>query len=102
MVKFEDEESCGSLSLDELRRMDKSSFDFPIEEEEEEEGMEEVQPRLATKETRTVMVLRALFAVVLLGVAIGVTVTVLLYSRGNEKEDFERAFADNGRKIVDQ
>jgi len=106
MVRFQeelkDDDSCRSLSLYELSGMDKSSFDHAIEEVDEDNLQDSHTTVLAVKETRGVMILRVLFAIVLLLVAVGVSVSALLYSRGNEKEDFERAFTDNGRKIVDK
>ena len=82
--------------------MDRSSYYTDRIDNDEYDVTEEVQPKLATKETHTVLVLRVLFAVVLFGTAIGVSMAVLLYSRENEKQDFEQAFANFGGKIVDQ
>ena len=103
-ARFEDEESFGSLNLlEELRGgMDRSEYFSNRINNEEYDGTEDVQPKLATKETQTVLILRVLFALVLFGVAIGVSMAVLLYSRENEKQDFEQAFANFGGKIVDQ
>lgn len=103
-ARFEDEESFGSLNLlEELRGgMDRSEYFSNRINNEEYDETEDVQPKLATKETQTVLILRVLFALVLFGVAIGVSMAVLLYSRENEKQDFEQAFANFGGKIVDQ
>lgn len=103
-ARFEDEESFGSLNLlEELQGgMDRSEYFSNRINNEEYDEREDVQPKLATKETQTVLILRVLFALVLFGVAIGVSMAVLLYSRENEKQDFEQAFANFGGKIVDQ
>lgn len=102
-TRNEDEESIDSLTLlEELQGgMDRSEY-FADRMQDEYEERKDEQPKLATKETHTVLVLRVLFAVVLFGVAIGVSMAVLLYCRENEKEDFEQAFENYGEKIVDQ
>ena len=98
-----DEESFGSLNLlEELQGgMDRSEY-FSDRMHDEFEERKAAEPKLATKETQTVLVLRVLFAVVLLFVAVGVSMAVLLYSKENEKKDFEQAFENYGEKIVDQ
>lgn len=73
---------------------------FRDEMDEEEAKNEDF--KLVAKETRTVVVWRFIFALVLLGTALGISVTVFLYSRDNEHETFEREFSDNGQKLVDQ
>lgn len=102
MTTLSDHESSMSICLED---MDKSCLfykDDVIMEDEEAQSVEEDKIKLVTKETRTVLAFRSIFAIVLLGAAVGVSATVFLYSRGTEKQIFERDFADNGQKIVDQ
>lgn len=58
-------------------------------------------PVLAQGETRAVVFLRIVTALVLVGAAVGVSLSVFLYSRSIEKETFENHFIDNAIKIVD-
>ena len=98
-------DSCRSISLEEILQLDKSFFhddEEAILEEEDEMDKDEEKMDIAVNETRSVLILRFIVIVVMLGAAIGVSVAVFLYTRGNEKAYFESVFSDNGQKIVDK
>ncbi|CAB9521492.1 Receptor-type guanylate cyclase gcy [Seminavis robusta] len=103
--RVESDDSSMSIFLDDIEGMDDTCiFDDIIPEEEEnclEDPGEQRKFKLATKETRNVLILRIAVSFVLLCGALGISLTVFRYSRENEKQAFEQAFADSSRKLVD-
>lgn len=98
----EDQDSTMDVRIEDMEYVDQGGgYPDEVSMEDEEAQAEEENLKLVAKETRTVVAWRFIFALVLLATAIGVSIAVFLYSRDNETENFEREFADNGQKIVD-
>lgn len=87
-------DEMGSMEDGDTRSHAQSNLDMSIAAEND-------APKLAQGETRAVVCLRLVVAVVLVGVALGVTLSVYLYNRSLEQEAFEANFVDNAIKIVD-
>lgn len=78
---------------------------------DDEEGMDvtdqktkekkEIEKRLGRSETQTVRKLRILFLLTLLGVAIGVSVLVYLYTKDTEEDEFKNAYKGHGQKVLE-
>ena len=96
----DDKDESESIRIEDMEYGHQGGADFNDEDgidELEAQAEEEEKLKLVAKETRTVVAWRFIFAMVLLATAIGVSVTVFLYSRDNEVENFESEFTDNGQ-----
>lgn len=64
------------------------------------DGTSHSTPALAVGDTRAVVCLRIVAALLLLGVAVGVSMSIYLYIHDAETEDFHQQFQDNALKLV--